>query len=358
MQPLDFDVTNAVGNDSAIQVKEIAEHCKTYKGSDAKRSIFQLATTLALFIGTCGLMLYSLNISYWITALLVLPAAGLLIRIFIFQHDCGHGSFFNSKAANDWTGRLLGVLTVTPYDFWRRAHNKHHATSGDLDRRSIGGIDTITVREYQALSKPHQLAYRIYRNPFVLLILGTPFYVMILQRFPFNQATNFYENYQTVSVSSIWKSIMLTNAAIVVCYGSVAFFVGLGPLLAIYLPTLMVTAWIGGWLFYIQHQFEDTYWEENKNWNIQEAALLGSSYYALPKIVQWFTGNIGLHHIHHLCSRIPNYKLQECMDARPELESINKLTFLDSLKCVSFKLWDEQKGKLVSFRHIEPKGAL
>ncbi len=358
MHPLDFNVPNAVGNDGVIQVKEIAEHCKTYKGSDTRRSIFQLVTTLALFIGTCAVMFYSMNISYWITALLVVPAAGLLTRIFIFQHDCGHGSFFNSKKANDWTGRLLGILTVTPYDFWRRAHNKHHATSGDLDRRSIGGIDTITVREYQAMSKWHQLGYRIYRNPFVLLILGTPFYVMILQRFPFNQATNFYDNYQTISVSSIWKSIMLTNISIAACYGAVSMITGLGPLLAIYIPTLIVTSWIGGWLFYIQHQFEDAYWEENENWNIQEAALLGSSYYALPKIVQWFTGNIGLHHIHHLCSRIPNYKLQECMDARPELENINKLTFLDSLKCVSFKLWDEQKEKMVSFKQVEPVGAL
>lgn len=353
MQPFDFDLNCTAGNGSAISVKEIEKHCKSYKGADARRSIFQLVTTLALFIGTCALMLYSMNVSYWITAALVLPTAGLLTRIFIFQHDCGHGSFFNSKAANDWTGRLLGILTVTPYDFWRRAHNKHHATSGDLDRRSIGGIDTITVREYQALSKWKRLAYRIYRNPFVLLILGTPFYVVVLQRFPFNQATDFYKNYQTLRVSSIWQSIMLTNAGILVCYGSVAFFTGLLPLLAIYLPTLIVTAWIGGWLFYIQHQFEDTYWEENKNWNIQEAALMGSSYYALPKILQWFTGNIGLHHIHHLCSKIPNYKLQECMDARPELKGINRLTLMDSLKCVSFKLWDEQAEKMVNFSQAE-----
>ncbi len=353
MKPLDFNTTEAPGNNDSISVKDIAAHCNSYKGADAKRSIFQLVSTLALFLIACSLMVYSINISYWLTLFLTIPAAGLLTRLFIFQHDCGHGSFFNSKKANDWTGRFLGLLTVTPYDFWRRAHNKHHATSGDLDRRSIGGIDTVTVREYQALSKWQQLMYRTYRNPLVLLIFGTPFYVLVLQRLPLNQATNFYENYQTLPKSSIWKSIMLMNASIVIVYSALASVIGLGPLLAVYLPILVVTSWIGGWLFYIQHQFEDTYWEKNDNWNIQEAALLGSSYYALPKILQWFTGNIGLHHIHHLCSKIPNYKLQECMDAKPELETINKLTLHQSLDCVHLKLWDEQKEQMISFGQIK-----
>ncbi len=335
---------------TSVSVKEIAAHCNGFKGADEKRSVFQLVTTLLLFFANCAAMFYCLPVSYGLTLLLAVPAAGLLTRIFIFQHDCGHGSFFNSKKANDWTGRFLGLLTVTPYDFWRRAHNMHHATSGNLDRRSIGGIDTITVREYQALSKWQKITYRIYRNPLFLLLLGTPFYVMIVQRLPLKQSTHFHDNYQTLRPSSIWKSIMLTNAGIIAAYGSVAALIGLAPLLAVYIPILVVTAWIGGWLFYIQHQFEDALWENQENWDRQEAALLGSSYYVLPKFLQWFTGNIGLHHIHHLCSQIPNYKLQECMDARPELQTINRLSLKDSLRCLPLKLWDEDRQKLVTFQ--------
>ena len=248
MHSLDSGVTET-GNDSfPFSVKDIVAHCDSYKGAHTQSSIFQLVTTLALFIAVCSFMLYSIDVSYWITLLLTLPAAGLLVRIFIFQHDCGHGSFFNSKKANNWTGRCLGILTFTPYDFWRRAHNKHHASSGDLDRRSIGGIDTITVREYYALSKKQQFAYRLYRNPFVLLVFGAPFYAIIAQRFPFNQATGFYENYQTLSTASIWKSIMLTNVAIVIFYGCLALIAGFEPLLFVYLPILIVTVldWGGG----------------------------------------------------------------------------------------------------------------
>jgi omega-6 fatty acid desaturase (delta-12 desaturase) len=332
---------------SGLSVKEIAAHCKTYKGADTKHAILQLTTTMALFIATCALMVYSLNISYWITALLILPAGGLLVRLFIFQHDCGHGSFFKTKKANDWVGRFLSVFTFTPYDFWRRAHNKHHATSGDLDRRSIGGIDTITVREYQALSKGQQLAYRIYRHPIVLLVIGTPIYVIIAQRIPFTQGTPFHDNYNTLPVRSIWKSIMLTNVGILAFYGGLSYLIGLGAVMAVYLPILLVTAWVGGWMFYVQHQFEETYWQRHKDFNLNEAALMGSSYYELPKIFQWFSGNIGIHHIHHLSSAIPNYKLQECLDAEPSLKKIGKLTFRDSLKCINLKLWDEDKNQMV-----------
>lgn len=289
---------------------------------------------------------------WWIAALLLLPAAGLLTRMFIFQHDCGHGSFFKSKRANDWLGRFIGVLTVTPYDFWRRAHNMHHATSGDLDRRSIGGIDTITVQEYKALPRAKQLWYRVYRHPLVLLIFGTPFYTIIAQRLPFNGATGFYEDYKTLPASAIWPSVMMTNLAIAAFYGSLGALIG-WEIVLVHLPVLVVTTWIGGWLFYIQHQFEDAYWERNENWDVHESALMGSSYYDLPPVLQWFTGNIGLHHIHHLCLKIPNYKLQECMDARPELKTINRLTLRESLGCLKLKLWDEEKKRLVQFSAIE-----
>jgi omega-6 fatty acid desaturase (delta-12 desaturase) len=347
MKSYDYSAAGASKSENPPCIKDIAAHCRTYQGANTARSIIQLFTTLALFAVTLTLMFFSIKISYLITLAIAIPASGLLVRIFIFQHDCGHASFFNSKKANDWVGRSLSLLTFTPYDFWRRAHNKHHATSGDLGHRSIGGIDTITVKEYQDLSKLQQFAYRIYRNPIILLMLGTPFYVLIAQRTPLTQKTNFFEDYHSLPARTVWKSVMLTNAALIIFFGCVSLAIGLKLLIALYLPVLMGAAWIGGWLFYVQHQFEETYWEESENWSRQEAALMGSSYYELPKVIQWFVGNIGLHHIHHLCSKIPNYKLKDCMDTKPVLKSINRLTFTESLKCIHLKLWDEQQKKLV-----------
>jgi omega-6 fatty acid desaturase (delta-12 desaturase) len=345
----DIDISQDNGSQCPVPIKTVIKHCKNYHGSETKRSALQITSTLGLFLITCGMMLYCLSISYWLVMALTIPAAGLLTRIFILQHDCGHGSFWTSKKANDWTGRFLGLLTFTPYDAWRRAHNKHHATSGSLDHRGIGSIDTITVREYKSLSKSQQFFYRIYRNPIVFIIVGSPVFIILAQRVPFMQQTVFFENYQTLPLSSIWKSIMTTNIGLVIFYGILGAMVGYGALAAIYLPILIVTSWIGTWLFFIQHQFEDTYWEKHNNWSMQEAALMGSSYYALPPIIQWFSGNIGIHHIHHLSCKIPNYKLQECMDALPELREINRMGFIESLKCANFKLWDEEQSKLVTF---------
>ena len=335
-------------NPTIENVKEIAAHCNKYKGADTGRSIFQLTTTLALFVLSLGVMFYSLHLSYWLTLLLAIPTAGLLARIFIFQHDCGHGSFFKTKKINDWVGRCLSVLTAVPYSYWRRSHNLHHATSGDLDRCGTGDIDTITVREYNALSPLKKFFYRMYRNPIALIIVATPIYIILLQRIPYRQTAYFRENYKRLKLSSTWKSIVLTNISMLAFYSTLILLIGLTPVLSVMVPVLIVTSWLYGWAFFIQHQFEDTYWEKNENWDLQEAALMGSSYYALPKILQWFSGNIGLHHIHHLCSQIPNYKLQECMDAWPELKTINKLTIRDSLKCTNLKLWDEEKSKLVA----------
>lgn len=329
-------------------VKEIAAHCNKYKGSNAFTAIFQMTTTLGLFFIACALMFYSLSWSYWITLLLTIPTAGLMARIFIFQHDCGHGSFFNSKKANNWTGRCLSLLTAVPYDFWRRSHNFHHATSGDLNRSGVGDIDVLTLKEYNALPPRKQFFYRLYRNPFALLMVGTPLYIILLQRIPYTQSAYFRESSTVLSRSSIWKSIMSTNISLILFYTALSLAFGFVTVVSIALPILVVSAWFYGWAFFVQHQFEDTYFEESEDWSIQEAALLGSSYYALPKILQWFSGNIGIHHVHHLCSKIPNYKLQECLDAKPELKDINKLTLIQSLKCGTLKLWDEEKKKLVS----------
>ena len=333
--------------DKAAFVKDIAKHCNAYKGGETRRSIIQLSTTLALFVGVIVLMGYSLSVSYILTLALSVIASGLLVRLFIVQHDCGHGAFFKTRKANDWVGRLMGLLTVTPYDFWRRSHNMHHATSGNLDKRGIGAIDTITVREYAALSSKKRLLYRIYRNPILFLLIGSPLYTIFIQRIPMKQTTSFHEGYHTLEMKDIWKSVMWMNASIVVFYGALSLIFGFGTVAAIYIPILTITSWVGSWLFFVQHQFEDTVWENQESWSMQEAALMGSSYYVMPKILQWFTGNIGLHHIHHLSSKIPNYKLQACMDARPELAQINRLTLRESLSCVKLKIWDEDQNKMV-----------
>ncbi len=329
-------------------LKEIVAHCNNYKGAVTNRSLFQLVTTLSLLVVMCGLMFLSLDLPYVVTILLAFPTAGLMARIFIFQHDCGHRSFFTSPTANDWTGRALSILTVMPYSSWRRSHNMHHAASGNLDHCGVGDIDVLTVKEYQALSKGKQFFYRLYRNPITLLLVGTPLYTMILQRIPYTQGAYFRDSHKTLSRRSIFKSVMLTNVSLLAFYSSLAFAIGLVPLLSIALPVLVITAWFYGWAFFVQHQFEDTYWEKHESWNRIEAALMGSSYLALPKILQWFSGNIGIHHVHHACSQIPNYKLQECIDAKPELKELNKISLMQSLKCPGLKLWDEDKKQLVS----------
>ena len=329
------------------EIEDIITHCKQYEGADTKRSAYQLLTTLMLFIGWCASMAYFTHLSYWISIAMSPVAAGLLTRLFIFQHDCGHGSFWKGKKANGWTGRGLSLLTFTPYSFWRRAHNIHHAASGNLNLRGDGQIDTITLTEYSALPRWKQCLYKIYRNPVFLILFGTPFYTILGQRWPLNGGINFHPEYKSLPTRSIWKSVMLTNLSLAAFYGAIAYVFGFVTLVLIYLPILIITAWIGGWLFYIQHQFEETYWASKEHWNIKDAALAGSSYYALPRILQWFTGNIGIHHIHHLSSKIPNYKLQECLEAMPSLGKVNRLTLRQSMSCINLKVWDDESYRLV-----------
>lgn len=352
MSPLDFNGSNDSVDKVSVVIPDVVKHCKDYHGADTRRSVIQMSVTLLLFGAICTAMFFALNISVFLTLALSPIAAGLLTRIFIFQHDCGHGSFFKSKKANDWAGRFFSLLTFTPYEFWKRAHNKHHASSGNLDNRSIGGIDTITNQEYDNMCDKNKARYRLYRNPLFLLLFGTPFYVIFVQRFPFNSSMGFYDQYVTVAQKLIWRSVLLSNICLLAFWGSVCMLLGASSVLIVYTPILVMTAWLGGWLFYVQHQFEDTYWEKHDKWDWAEAALMGSSYYEMPKILQWFTGNIGIHHIHHLSSKIPNYKLQECLDARPELKSINRLTLKESLKSLSLKLWDEDEAMMVSYKRI------
>lgn len=314
-----------------------------YQHSSYFKGMFQLLTTGLLF-GLGWLSMYwSLSVSYLLTLLLAIPTSGLLIRLFIFQHDCGHGSFLPSRRANNIVGSILGVLMLTPYYYWQRTHAIHHGTSGDLDRRSFGDIETLTVKEYLALSRIDRLKYRIYRNLFVLLAIGPAYQFVIKHRLPIDIPFSWKRE---------WKSVMWTNVAIAVIVLVAWQTIGLRAFLMVQLPVTLLSGAIGMWLFYVQHQFEDTYWENHDEWDFHQAGIEGSSYYDLPSVLHWFTGNIGFHHIHHLASRIPNYNLKRCFSELPQLHHVTRLTILESLRCANLQLWSEDLGKLISIRQL------
>ena len=320
----------------------------SYREPSLSRSLWQLLSTFSLFVAGWVLMYRSLSVSYALTLLLAIPEALLLIRLFIFQHDCGHGSFFTSKRLADVVGSILGVLTLTPYHYWKKTHAIHHATSGDLDHRGFGDIDTLTIDEYLALSRWGRFKYRVYRHPLVLFGIGAVLHFFVRHRL-------------TVGVPRAWtrerRSILYTNAALVLAVLAGMAAVGPVPFLMVQLPITLISCSTGVWLFYVQHQFEPTYWEHADRWLYHEAALEGSSYYDLPPVLRWFTGNIGLHHVHHLNARIPNYRLQEAFAAHPELQRVTRLTLRSSLKCLSLALWDERAQRLVAFREARGRMA-
>lgn len=322
------------------KVEQLARHCLQYRKADSRQAVSQLLTTFIPFVALCLAMYHSMKLSYALTLLLAVPTAGLVVRIFIIQHDCGHGSFFNNNRLNDWTGRILSLFTITPYNYWRRLHALHHASSSNLDKRGYGDIDTLTVEEYNARGFWGRLGYRIYRNPLFLMFVGGPLHFALLQRFPLS--------FKNPSLS-MWVSVMGLNLAMAIFYGAIIAYIGWLPFFKLAIPVTMLSSAAGIWLFYIQHQFEDTHWAHEEEWDRKSAALYGSSYYALPKVLQWFTGNIGIHHVHHLCSAIPNYRLQECLDDEPELKEINILTLKESLAYAKLALWDEDAKKLVPF---------
>ncbi|MHA7872534.1 MAG: fatty acid desaturase, partial [Hyphococcus sp.] len=283
---------------------------KNYQ-AETGRSLAQLLTTFAPFLALLGVMTAAaMNDLYWLTLLLAVPTAGLLVRLFIVQHDCGHGAYFRSRRANDILGRMISVLTMTPYDHWRRSHAAHHATSGNLDRRGQGDVVTMTVEEYQAASPLARLGYRLYRHPLIMIVIGAPVNFIILQRLPLGRGAR---------DRASRRSILLLNLGLVAVFGTAMALFGAGTVFAVYAPVMVSAAWIGGWLFYVQHQYEGAYWERDDAWRFQDASLAGSSFFDLPPVLRLFTGNIGLHHVHHLCSRIPNYRLQCCVEAFPDI---------------------------------------
>lgn len=315
-----------------------------FQKSHAGKSTWQLLNSIVPFIFLWVLMYQSLEWGYWITLLLAIPAAGFSVRLFIIQHDCGHGSFFGSRKINDRVGILCSLFTFTPYQYWKLNHNIHHANAGNLDQRGIGDIYTMTVQEYLGLSKWGRFKYRVYRNPLVLFMIIPTLLFLVLYRFPTVRAKVLKPSY---------PSIYYTDAMLGVIFLALGWWLGFVNLLMIQLPVIMIAATAGVWLFYVQHQFEETYWAESDNWDFASAAIEGSSYYKLPKILQWFTGNIGFHHIHHLSPKIPNYNLEKCHKKNPLFHSAPTLTLWSSLKSIRLALWDEGQRKLVSFRYLK-----
>lgn len=311
-----------------------------YREPDRKRSVWQLTSAALMFAASWALMYFALGVGYWLTLILAVPAAFCLIRLFIIQHDCGHGAFFKSSRAADITGSILGVFTLTPYHYWRKTHALHHATSGNLEHRGFGDITTLTVDEYAALSRWGRFKYRVYRHPAVLFGVGAVMQFFIAHRLP-------------TLVPRTWtrerKSIFWTDVGLAAFVVGMGLLVGFRAFVLVHVPLMALACSIGVWLFYIQHQFEPTYWEHDERWVYDSAALQGSSYYRLPKLLQWATGNIGLHHIHHLNPRIPNYKLQQVLDTHSELRDVPTLTLWQSLRCVRLTLWDERARRLVPF---------
>jgi omega-6 fatty acid desaturase (delta-12 desaturase) len=327
---------------AALSAQEWASALAPYRRPSFTRAGLELAVTLLPFAAIWIAMLVAIHSGQILLSFAMTPvAAGLLVRLFMIQHDCGHGAFTPSKTVNDWIGRAIGVLTMTPYDLWRRSHAIHHATSGNLDRRGVGDIDTLTVKEYFARKWQARLGYRLYRHPLVMFGLG-PLYVFLIQnRLP----VGFMRK-----GAMPWWSTMATNAAILAVAALIAWGAGLVPLLLIHLPIVALAATAGVWLFYVQHQFEETSWDPASQWSHPEAALHGSSLYELPQPLRWFSANIGVHHVHHLSSGIPFYRLRQVLRDNPALQDISRLSLIDSLACVRLTLWDEDRRKLVSFR--------
>lgn len=323
---------------AAAWSRRLADYRKPSHG----RSVVEILITaapLALIWGAAWLL--HRQGFWWAALLLSVPAAGFLVRLFMIQHDCGHGAFFRHRHANDWTGRIIGVLTLTPYDYWRRTHAMHHATSGNLDRRGLGAIETLTVEEYKALPPLRRFGYWLYRNPVVMFGLGPAFVFVVMQRLPVGLMRHGWRP---------WISVVGTTLSIAALFAGLILLFGVAPVLVVNVTTLLLAATIGVWLFYVQHQFEGAQWSRNGEWTREEAALSGSSHYDLPPVLRWFTANIGVHHVHHLSSRIPFYRLSRVLRDHPELREVSRVGLLESLGFARLALWDESQQRLVSFR--------
>jgi len=316
---------------------------RKYGQSSRGKSLWQTIDTLVPYLALWAAMIYTVQqrYPYWVTLLLAALAGSILVRVFILFHDCCHGSFFASRRANTILGYVTGILTFTAFEDWRHAHNRHHATAGDLDRRGVGDVWTMTIEEYLSAPRCRRLAYRFYRHPLILLGAGSALLFLVIRRFS--------------SKSAGWRerrSVYCTNLALLFVLGIATWTIGLQTYLLIQTPIILIAGSLGLWLFYIQHQFEDVYWIRHESWDPLRVALEGSSYFKLPRILQWLTGNIGFHHIHHVRPNIPNYNLQQCHDEIPIFQKVRAITLKTSFRSLQLGLCDEKRNKLISFRSL------
>ena len=329
-----------MNSNSAASAKSWFARLAPYRCAENGRAAFELLLTLALFFALWAAMWLGVSNGHWLSLLGVIPGGGLIVRLFIVQHDCGHGSMFSNKHVNDWVGRFIGILTLTPYDHWKRGHALHHAGSGNLDRRGVGDdILTLTVDEYEALTRWGKLKYRLYRHPVVMFGVGPAYLFFFVHRLPIG----------SMKRKMPWISTLSTNFGMAILYGLLIWGIGLKAFLLIHIPVVLIGASIGVWMFYVQHQFDETHWARNEDWNREQAALEGSSFYDLPKPLMWLTGNIGVHHVHHLSSRIPFYQLPRILEDHPELKQVGRLTLWESFKTVRLALWCEKSKRMVTF---------
>ena len=322
-----------------------------FQKPSTRKGVWQILNSFGGLALSWSLMYLSLDVSYWLTLMLAVVAGGFSIRIFIIQHDCGHGAFLKTRRSNDTVGIICGLITLTPYKYWRKKHAIHHAHHAELEERGVGDVWTLTVDEYKQARWYVRAAYRVFRHPLFLFGLAPTLNFVLLSRFPLGA--------KPARGNAEEASVWWTNLAIAGWIAAASALIGFVPVLLIVLPTVAISSSVGTWLFYVQHQFERTYWEHTPDWDYTLAALHGSSYYQLPRLLQWFTGNIGFHHIHHLSPRIPNYHLQQCHDQNPALQRVIHLTLASSLKTVWLTLWNEDQRRLVSFREaLRPEQAV
>jgi omega-6 fatty acid desaturase (delta-12 desaturase) len=326
--------TPAPGAAKRLGPQALAEYARPNLGL----SLLDIATSVVPYLALFGLMFWTVSISYLLTLAIAVPASGFLLRTYILFHDCTHGSFLPSRRLNAWLGAVLGLIVYTPFQGWRHSHAVHHATAGDLERRGVGDLPTMTVAEYNAAPLSKRLPYRLLRNPLVMFTIG-PFYSLVIQPRMWSRSDR----------PRIKRSVIGTNILLVLVIAAFCLVFGWREYLLVQVPLVLMAGAAGVWLFYVQHQFEDTYWQSSDAWSYDDAALRGSSYLDLPQPLQWFSGNIGLHHVHHLNARIPNYNLQRAHDENAVFHSVPTLSLWDGLRTVRLKLWDEERGRLVGW---------